>query len=365
MATTPEANMYSFLRSSLTACRSQAVVLLTFTLLSVCVSAQAPLPVEVIKADVVNYARNIHISGMLENKSEQNLAFKIGGLVGKVKVDEGQWVRQGQILASLDLEEIDAEVAKAESVLANAERNLTRFQSLQGSNALSVDRLQQAETQVDVARSDLTVARFNQRHAVIRAPSAGRVLKRFIEPNELVATGKPAFLFASTKTGWVLRAGVTDRDIVRLALNDTAQVRFDAYPDQLFDATVSELAGRADATQTFEVELRLSGKNQQGESKSLLAGFIGNALIKPSQQQKVSLLPMSAMVKGDRGGVDIYLVDDGKPVMRHLPLIGLDGEHLVVTGLRPGDQVIVAGAPYVQPGRELKVVNAAVAAISK
>lgn len=357
--------MYSSLQSLLNSGRSRAVSFLTLTLLSFCVSAQAPLPVEVMEAEVVDYARNIHISGMLENKSEQNLAFKIGGLIRKVKVDEGQWVKQGQVLASLDLEEIDAQVAKAESVLANAERNLARFQSLQGSNALSVDRLQQAETQVDVARSDLTVARFNQRHAVIRAPSAGRILKRFIEPNELVATGKPAFLFASTKTGWVLRAGVTDRDIVRLTLNDKAQVRFDAYPDQLFDAEVSELAGRADATQTFEVELRLSGKNQQGEAKTLLAGFVGNALIEPSQHQKVSLLPMSAMVKGDRGGVDIYLVDNGKPVMRHVRLIGLDGEHLVVSGLNSGDQVIVAGAPYVQPGRELKIMNAAVAAISK
>ena len=335
--------------------------LLFLSLLSSVARAQAPLPVEVMQAEVVDYARQVHISGMLENKSEQTLAFKIAGLIRKIRVDEGQWVKKGQVLASLDLEEIDAQVAKAESVLANAERNLARFQSLQGANALSVDRLQQAETQVDVARSDLTVARFNQRHAVIRAPAAGRILKRFIEPNELVSTGKPAVLFASTKTGWVLRAGVTDRDIVRLAMNDGAKVKFDAYPDQTFSAQVSELAGRADATQTFEVELRLSGKNQQGEAKTLLAGFVGNAVITPSQREQVSLLPMSAMVKGDRGGVDIYLVEQGKPVMRHVRLVGLDGEHMVVTGLSAGEQVIVAGAPYVQAGRELKITPTAVA----
>ena len=325
-------------------------------------SAQQPLPVEVVQAQVSEYARSVHISGMLENKSEQNLAFKIAGLVRKVRVDEGQWVKKGQILAALDLEEIDAQVAKAESVLANAERNLARFQSLQGSNALSVDRLQQAETQVDVARSDLTVARFNQRHAVIRAPAVGRILKRFIEPNELVATGKPAFVFASSKTGWVLRAGVTDRDIVRLQLKDNAEVRFDAYPGEVFNATVSELAGRADATQTFEVELRLSGNNNSGEARTLLAGFVGHAVITPANRQTVTLLPVSAMVKGQDDGVDIYTVVDGKPVMRHLPLIGLDGGLLVVSGLQPGTQVIVAGAPYVQPGRELHIINSTASA---
>jgi len=339
-----------------------SALLVVLASLSFPAASQEPLPVEVVEAQISDYARAVPISGLLENKSEQNLAFKIAGLIRKVRVDEGQWVKQGQVLAALDLEEIDAQVAKAESVLANAERNLARFQSLQGSNALSVDRLQQAETQVDVARSDLTVSRFNQRHAVIRAPANGRILKRYIEPNELVATGKPAFLFAASKTGWVLRAGVTDRDIVRLQLNDQAVVQFDAYPGQTFAATVSELAGRADATQTFEVELRLTGKNIHGEARTLLAGFVGNAVITPSQTVSASVLPISAMVKGDGAGVDIYTVVAGKPVMRHLPLIGLDGGQMVVTGLEAGEQVIVAGAPYVQPGRDLKILNQAVAA---
>lgn len=324
--------------------------------------AQAPLPVEVAESQVVDYARDIHISGLLENKSEQTLAFKIAGLVRKVVVDDGQWVKKGQVLASLDLEEIDAQVAKAESVLGNAERNLERFKSLQGSNALSIDRLQQAETQVDVARSDLTVARFNQRHAVIRAPSAGRILKRFIEPNELVSIGKPAFVFASTNTGWVLRAGVTDRDIVRLQLNDKATVKFDAYPGEMFDAHISELAGRADATQTFEVELRLSQKNQQNQARDLLAGFVGKAIITPGQRIKATLLPVTAMVRGESDGVDIYIVRDGKPVRRHLPLIGLDKGYLVVSGLADGEQVIVAGASYIQPGRQINIINHTAAA---
>lgn len=341
--------------------RSLCIPVLLLSVFSMPSWSQAPLPVEVMESQVVEYARDIHISGLLENKSEQTLAFKIAGLVRKVVVDDGQWVKKGQVLASLDLEEIDAQVAKAESVLGNAERNLERFKSLQGSNALSIDRLQQAETQVDVARSDLTVARFNQRHAVIRAPSAGRILKRFIEPNELVSIGKPAFVFASSNTGWVLRAGVTDRDIVRLALNDKATVRFDAYPGEIFAAHISELAGRADATQTFEVELRLSGNNQQGIQRTLLAGFVGKASIMPSERTQASLLPVSAMVKGEAGGVDIYTVVDGEPVSRHLPLIGLDGEYLVVTGLEAGTQVIVAGAPYVQPGRKLNILNQAIA----
>lgn len=321
--------------------------------------AAAPVAVETVAVQWQQYARPVRLSGVLENKSEQNLAFKIGGLVRKVGVDEGQWVKAGQMLAALDLEEIDAQVAKAESVLANAERNLERFRSLQGSDALSIDQLQRAETQVDVARSDLRVARFNQRHAVILAPADGRILKRFVEPNEMVANGKPAFVFAAKKAGWVLRAGVTDRDIVRLSMNDTAAVNFDAWPGQTFAAEVTELAGRADASQTFEVELRIAGS----ERTPLLAGFVGHAVITPAQAHQAMLLPVSAMVRGGKNSVEVFVIgDDQKAHKRSVALLALDDGKLVISdGLEAGDQVVVAGAAYLSEGREVLPAAAVVA----
>ena len=335
--------------------------------------AQPALPVETVSVQWQEYARPLRISGVLENKSEQNLAFKINGLVRRVAVDEGQWVKAGQVLAALDLEEIDAQVAKAESVLANAERNLARFQSLQGLDALSVEQLQSAETQVDVARSDLTVARFNQRHAVIRAPADGRVLKRSVEANEMVSNGKPGFLFAARTSGWVLRAGVTDKDIVRLRLQDHAEVTFDAYPGEIFQAELSELAGRADASQTFEIELRVSAKPEQ----PLLAGFVGHAVIMPAQTRPAVLLPVGAMVRtynkqpaaqsahqGARAEVEVFVVqnNDGEyqAQLRRLPLLALDHDQLVITGgLQDGEQVVVAGASYLSHGRVVTLPESA------
>ncbi|MBU2038769.1 MAG: efflux RND transporter periplasmic adaptor subunit [Gammaproteobacteria bacterium] len=343
--------------------------------------AQPALPVETVSVQWQEYARPLRISGVLENKSEQNLAFKINGLVRRVAVDEGQWVKAGQVLAALDLEEIDAQVAKAESVLANAERNLARFQSLQGLDALSVEQLQSAETQVDVARSDLTVARFNQRHAVIRAPADGRVLKRSVEANEMVSNGKPVFLFAARTSGWVLRAGVTDKDIVRLRLQDHAEVTFDAYPGEIFQAELSELAGRADASQTFEIELRVSAKPEQ----PLLAGFVGHAVIMPAQTRPAVLLPVGAMVRtynkqpaaqsahqgghqgasqGAQAEVEVFVVqnNDGEyqAQLRRLPLLALDHDQLVITGgLQDGEQVVVAGASYLSHGRVVTLPESA------
>lgn len=325
--------------------------------------SQQPIPVEVTVAHWQDYAKPVRISGVLENKSEQNLAFKVSGLVRQIKASEGEWVKKGQVLAALDLEEINAQVAKAQSVLDNAERNLERFKSLQGQNALSMDQLQTAETQVDVANSDLTVAKFNLRHAVIRAPAAGRVLKRYIENNEMVAPGTPAFVFAPKQSGWVMRAGVTDRDIVRLTLADSAEVSLDAYPGVIYKAQVNELAARADASQTFRVELRI----EEEADAPLLAGFVGFAQITPTQTRQVMMLPAMAMVRASRteavrkagihSEVEVFVVnDDNQAELRRLPLLSIEQGHLVIgAGLEEGARVVTTGAAFLSEGRLVKL----------
>lgn len=333
----------------------------SFLLVSLTVIAEtsSSLPVEVVSAHYSEYAKAIRISGLLENKSEQSLGFKNPGLVSKIYVDEGEFVEKGQLLAALDLEEIDAEVAKAKSVLANASHNLQRFVSLQGRNALSIDQLQAAQTRMDVAKSDLTVAEFNRRYAVIRAPESGRILDRSLEPNEWVNAGQPVFVFAAKKTGWVLSTGITDKDIVRTQLGDTAELYFDAYPNQQFQAVVSEVAGRADAsTQTFEIELRLTGiskvkGSQKTEARNLLAGFVGHGRVYPTQKENLALLPLTALLRADGKQAEVYVLDENNQA--HLRLIDvafIEGSRMAVrSGIQEGERVVTQGAPYLSEGR--------------
>jgi RND family efflux transporter MFP subunit len=322
---------------------------------------ESTVPVEVNVVSFNDYAKPLRVSGLLENKSEQTLAFKVSGLVAKVYVDEGQLVKKGQRLAILNLEEIDAQVAKAQAVLANAERNLERFKSLQGRNALSVDQLQASETQVDVARSDLTVAKFNRRHAEIKAPANGRILKRSIDQNELAASGQAAFIFASKKQGWVLRTGVTDKDIVRLGMTDSAELKFDAYPNEVFKAQVSELAGRADnATQTFEIELRLEaleGKNQ----RNLLAGFVGHGRIYPSNKESLALLPLTSVLRTKAEQAEVFVLDaDNKAHLRTVNIAFIEGGFMAVRdGVRQDERIVIQGAPYLSEGSGVSVHIAA------
>jgi len=197
-------------------------------------------------------------SGLLYAQNEAKLAFKIGGYVKNIFVDEGQYVKKGALLASLDLSEITAQVTQAQSAYEKSLRDLTRVDKLFADSVATLEQKQDATTGLKVAEATLEIARFNQRHAQIFAPSEGVILKRFVERNELIAGGMPIFYFAPEGQNWIIRIGVSDRELLQLQLGDTAHVYFDSYPDVIFHAEVSELARGADVmTGTFEVELTL------------------------------------------------------------------------------------------------------------
>ena len=105
---------------------------------------------------------------------------------------------------------------------------------------------------MEIADSDLKVAKFNLKHSEIIAPNDGKVLKRFAEEGELTNSGVPIFLFGADNEGWVIRAGVTDRQIIRLKIGDKASVWFDPYPNEEFIAHITEIEAVANPyTGTF------------------------------------------------------------------------------------------------------------------
>ena len=189
----------------------------------------APAPrVEVATATIRTQALPIRTSGRLASKAEIPLSFKIDGVIDRILVDEGTAVREGQRLAQLNLSEIDARVMEATAALEKAERDLARAERLHRDSVATLEDVEDARTAVDVAAARQQVARFNRQYAVIEAPAAGRILRRHAEAGEVMAPGRPMLTLGASSRGWIVRAGIAARDVVRLALGDSAQVTFDA-----------------------------------------------------------------------------------------------------------------------------------------
>ena len=322
--------------------------------------ASTKINIPAVRVETINLTSEpipIVASGTVGAKSEIKLAFKTGGVINKIYVDETQTVRKGQLLATLRTTEIDAQVKKAQNGAEKATRDLMRIKKMYMDSVATLENVENLTTALDLAKSDLEIAQFNQAYSKITAPVSGKIRKKFAENNELIDPGMPVFLVASNNgKGYNLNIGVADKDIIRTRLGDKATIIFDAYPNTKFSASVSEIAEDADPrTGVFPVELTISPQ----KGKALKNGFIGKVTLFPSNQAAYYKIPMNALVEGYKSKANIYTIKGAKAqrISIQPAYIGNDFFTIAETGLAGIDQVITDGAAYLKDGMEVKVVE--------
>lgn len=299
-------------------------------------------------------------TGLLAAKEEVPLGFRIGGVLARVLVDEGDEVRAGQLLAELAQPEIAGQVAKAEAASAQAERDLARAEALYRDSVIARDRVEAARTGAAVARADLQVAQFTEHYAAIRAPAAGVVLRRMAEPGQQVPGGTPVLLLASAARGQVVRVGLAERDVAMVRPGDRAAVHFPVRGDGALAGRVTQVAALSTpGAGTWEVEVTLAAP------APVASGLVGRVEITPARPRPVRLVPLAALLEGDADSAVIYTVSgagaggEGGVARRHVVgVASVQDEWAAVTGGLPdGEPVVVRGAAYLAEGRPVVVTR--------
>ncbi len=318
------------------------------------VTEEEAIPVRTVAVQQRSIALPVHASGILSSTAEQRLAFKIGGVIRKIYVDEGDVVRPGQLLATLDKTEIDAQVNQAQQGLAKAERDLGRVQGLYRDSSATLELLENATTGRDVARETARIATFNQQYAEIRATKGGKIIKKLMNEGEITGPGTPVFvLFETGKDDWVIKINVSDRDWARLSLGMPAKVTMDAYEGTSFNGKVTDLAPAADPQSgLYPVEVRI-----QPQGKRFAPGLFAQVDITPSQSRSYTMIPVEAIVEGDGKSAFVFALQaDGQSVRKApVQVAFLEGNQVIISsGLEGVAEVVTTGAPYLTERKRVK-----------
>lgn len=310
------------------------------------VTDEAVIPVKLAPISTVTRAEPVVASGLVASAQEARLSFKIGGVINQMLVDEGQSVRKGQLLATLDLTEINAQVSQAQLANEKAERDLGRVKSLYADTAATLEQLQNATTGTNVAKQNLTIAQFNQNFAQIRSTVDGTVTRKVANAGEFISSGASVYQISSNRpTDWVVRVGVSDKDWARLRMKNRASITLDAYPGRTFSGTISELAQAADpGNKLYEVEVRINSSGAK-----LAPGLFAKVTLVPAQSRSYTLVPVEAIVEGNgKDGYVYILANDQKHVQKTPVQIGfLDGGKVLLTnGLSGIKNVVTAGSAF-------------------
>lgn len=317
----------------------------------------AAIAVRVTEVTEGNFSMPIVSSGLITTGTESRLSFKTGGIVTSILVEEGQSVTRGQLLATLDQTEIDAQVSQAKNNLEKTRRDLERVERLFRDSAATLEQYQNVKTAHDLANESSRIASFNKQYATIHANVNGRVIRKFVNEGEQVNGGSPVLIINSADDNdWIVRIGLPDVDWVRVRKGDKAIVRTDAYAGETFEAIVSLINEGADVVSGLYVaEVKISPRGRK-----LATGLVANVEIVPSQQQKLKSIPIEAVVEGSGSNAFVFVANNDQKSVKKISVrvaYLMDNKAMISGGLDNVSKVITAGSAFLTENSTIKIVD--------
>lgn len=299
----------------------------------------------------------VQATGLVSTENEANYAFKIGGVISRIFVDEGQFFHKGQILATLNATEISAGVAQSTLGVDKAQRDYNRALNLYKDSVFTLEQLQNTKTALDLAKKAKEAVAFNEHYAKIYAASDGFVAKKIAQEGEVVGGGMPILMTNSTRSSddYILKVGVTDLEWTAIEIGQKAEIRLDGYPDQLFEATVSRKLQSADREiGTFQVELKIKlGKEVPP------VGMFGKAQIVVSNDRQAIAVPYSSLVEADGDKGFIYTITD-KGRVKKLPvsILRFENNHVYLRDKLEGvGQIVISNSAFLNEQSIVKIIK--------
>jgi|SRR6218665_408214 len=315
------------------------------------------IPVELMSLRQDSIHQSIFAAGQFTTDDETNLGFKTGGVVNHVYVKEGDAISKGQLLATLNLTEVNAMTEQASLALQKAQRDYERASNLYKDSVATLEQMQNAKTALDVAKQQYGSAGFNQTYSEIRAPKSGYVLRKFVNDGQIVGPGNPVVMVnGAGQSNWILKAGVSDFQWAAIKAGDRATITTDALPGQTITAFVSKKSEGIDPVSgTFQVQLQLD----KAPSGKIASGLFGKATINPSQSTKAWSIPYDALLDGDAGIGYVFITNDNATVQKVKVQVDKieNGKVIVSDGLENAKSLIISGSAYLNEGSRINVAK--------
>jgi RND family efflux transporter MFP subunit len=336
-------------------------------------------------------------SGYVTARRQATVSAKITGKVTEVLIEEGQQVKEGAVLARLDDTEARAQLTLARAqlaqarsqegeiraMLAQAERDYTRQLELHQRQLVAAQALDAALAQRDMLRARLahnieqvrvaaesvTVAQVQLDNTVIRAPFSGVVVAKSAQPGEMISPISAGGGFTRTGIGTIVdmdslevQVDVNESFINRVAAEQPVETTLNAYPDWKIPGAVIAIiptADRSKATVKVRIALKVKDPRIVPDMGARVAFLTSQPAAGRPAAVPAVLVPAEA-VRGE-GATAVVFVHTGERVERRGVTLGqaVGADREVVSGLRPGERVVLAPAATLKDGDAVRVAESA------
>ncbi|MEE4218832.1 MAG: efflux RND transporter periplasmic adaptor subunit [Xanthomonadales bacterium] len=322
--------------------------------------------VEIARVESRDVQTSLHSVGRLVSRNTPLLAAEVGARVMDVRVDDGETVEQGQVLIRLDTTAFELARREAQAAIqslvvsiANEERRVSRYRDLKTTNAMSQERLDDAEAKLAADRASMAAAEARLAitedrlsKAELRSPVNGVVEKRHVSVGDYVQPGSPMLTVTDTRN---LRAELPFPETVGHLLQPGQRMMLESpiAPGQVYEATVDLIKPQVGmASRSLVAIAHISNPGEWRPEATV------EAVVVVENRPSAAAVPVVSLVERPAGQV-VYVLDDvATGIVRQQvvePGQRQNGWIEILSGLEVGETVVSDGAHYLSDGARVSV----------
>jgi membrane fusion protein (multidrug efflux system) len=311
-------------------------------------------PVEVLEVNPKDFTRFVEVQGRVEADDFVNVSSEIGGRITSLLVEEGDYVRKGQLLATTDLETVEKQIAEIETQLELANTVYERQKRLWDQNIGSEIQYLEAKTRMEGLEKSLETLESQISKKNIYAPIGGYVDREFLQEGETASPGMPIIQILNTAEIKVT-ADIQENFLSAIEKGDSVTVRFPAL-NLSIDETVTQLGRTIDLNnRTFEIQIKTSSRS--GQLKPNLLAVIR---FKDFQAEDIISVPLDAIHEEVNGNKFVYIVNEESgrfTAKKSYVELGESNvnEVIIASGVRNGDRLITKGSKGISQGELVRI----------
>jgi HlyD family secretion protein len=346
------------------------------------IKKEEKIPVEVTETKFMSLEWVLEQTGEIRPLVEVDVYPKIPGkIIERIMVERGDYVKKGKIVATLEDNIIQAQLAEAKAALESAkarlrqieanleaiEKDYHRLESLYKEKAIAKQKLDhiEAEYQATIEGKRLAEAQIKQAKAVVKrleilhkdhkifAPVNGYVSARYVDPGAMSDTKMPVIRISHEEELKIVTS-VTEKDFPHIEKGMKVEIKVDAYPEKVFTGTVSIINPTIDPrTRTGEIEIHIPNKDL-----TLSSGMFAHIRLYLGERRGL-VVPRDGLNRlPGTGSYYVYVVENGRAVLKNIKT-GIAQENYieVIEGLKRGEKVVVRGQNRLKDGTLVFIVK--------
>ncbi len=314
------------------------------------------IPVEVAQVTVGDISAYFSGTATIEAEEETDVVAKVGGVVKEIFVEEGDYIKERQILAKLDDEKLLVQVEQAKATLQKLENVYKRNEELFSKSLISADEFQRTKYEYEHQKAVYDIAQLDLNYSSIRSPISGVVAERKIKVGNMVLPNQATFRVTSLDPLLAV-LHVPERQMGKLQVGQLAKLSVDAIKGIEFFGNIKRISPVVDpGTGTVKVTVEVHDASRQ-----LKPGMFARLNIIYDVRKNAMLVPKDAIMAEDKESA-VYVVKDSLAFRQVVETGYVNTTHIeVLSGLAPQDTVVTTGKGSLKDSSKVELVATKIA----